>query len=132
MTSYKLKAGTYLVGDPAVIFKKDERGTQLITTLWEIFYLNSNQFQHLNLDGINFYITRTAEGDGYYQGVGTDTGVIMIIHVEDHEHDDRLNLTLDRRGMLTLTLPDQSVVEVDHFNIQFSSGHRIRTNSDIE
>jgi len=131
MTSYKLKAGTYLVGDPALIFKKDEAGTKLTQELWNIFYQDANQFQHLTLDGITIYITRTAEGDGYYQGVGTDTGTIMIIDVEEHMHDQRLNLTLHRRGMLTLELPEDGFVEVDHFNICFSNGQKIRTNSDV-
>lgn len=131
MTSYKLKAGTYLVGDPALIFKKDEAGTKLTQELWNIFYQDANQFQYLTLDSITFYITRTAEGDGYYQGVGTDTGTIMIIHVEEHIHDQRLNLILHRRGMLTLELPEDGFVEVDHFNIYFSNGQNIRTNSDV-
>lgn len=132
MTSYHLKQGTYLVGDPALIVKKDEEGTHLIQHIWALFYQDSNAFQHLNLEGVSFYLTRTAEGDGYYQGVGTDTGTIMIIHVEDHMHDQRLNLTRHRRGMLTLELPENSWVSVNHFNLRFSSGHYIRTHSDIE
>lgn len=130
MTTYMLKKGTYLVGDPAIIFKKNEEGTLLIRKLWEIFYKDMQAFQHLTLDGVELYITRTAEGDGYYQSVGTDSGTIMIICADDYEQDDRLNVTKDRRGMLTLNIADGETVSMERFNLYFSNGVTIITNSD--
>lgn len=130
MTTYTLKKGTYLLGDPAVIIKKTEEGNQFIQKLWSLFYQDAQFFQHLNFDGVDFYITRTAEGDGFYQSVGTDTGTLMLIQTEDHQQDERLNLTLHRRGLLTVEINDDETVAVDRFNIYFSQGITILTNSD--
>jgi hypothetical protein len=130
MTTYSLKPGTYLVGDPAMIIKKTGDGMVLSEHLWEVFYQNPQTFQRLSLDGVSFLITRTAEGDGIYQGVGTDTGTIMIIDVDQHQHDERLHLGLDRRGMMTLRLHEEMTVSMDRFNLYFSNGITIITNSD--
>lgn len=130
MTTYTLKKGTYLFGDPALIIKKTEEGNLLVRKLWEVFYQDAQSFQHLTLDGTDFFITRTAEGDGFYQSVGTDTGTLMLIHVEDHQQDERLNLTLNRKGMLTLHMNEGETVSVERFNIYFSQGITILTNSD--
>jgi hypothetical protein len=130
MTTYTLKKCTYLCGDPAMIIKKTEDGDRVIRQLWDTFYLDMQAFQHLMIQGVDLYITRTAEGDGVYQGVGTDTGTLMLICVDDHLNDERLNLTLHRPGMKTLELEDQSTVTVNRFNISFSNGITIITNSD--
>ena len=130
MTTYMLKKGTYLCGDPAMIFTKTEEGDHAIRQLWDTFYLDMQAFQHLTIQGVELYITRTEEGDGVYQGVGTDTGTLMMSCVDNHQGDDRINLTLHRPGMKTLELEDQSTVSVDRFNITFSNGITIMTNSD--
>lgn len=128
--TYTLKPGTYLVGDPAMIIKKTGEAIKISQALWDVFYQDPQSFQQLTVDGITFLITRTAEGDGIYNGVGTDTGTIMIIDTIKHQFDERLNLTLDRRGMLTLRLLEEVTVYTDRFNLYFSNGINIITNSD--
>lgn len=130
MTTYTLKSGTYLVGDPALIFKKNESGTKVTRKLWDTFYQDMNAFQHLDIEGIDLFITRTAEGDGFYQGVGTDTGTIMIIRIDAYLEDERLNVITHRSGMLTLAIHEGETITVDRFNIYFSNGVQIITQSD--
>lgn len=129
MTSYKLKAGTYIMGDPALIFKKVE-GIKLSEALWKAFYIEPQKFQKLTLDDITFYITKTKEGDGYFDGVGTDSGTIMIIDATLYVHDHRLNLKQNRLGMLTLNFTDDVIVSVCDFVISFEVNqtllHRIK------
>ena len=129
MSSYTLKKGTYLVSDPAMIIKKTMDARSLYETLWEVFYQNPKEFQQLIIENVQFLITGTAEGDGIYNGVGTDSGTIMIISVDDHIHDERLNLDLDRRGMLTLRLDEEMTVEMKRYNLYFSNSIQIITNS---
>ena len=129
MTCYPLNQGRYVIGDPAIFVKKNKEGDRWITMLWNTFYLDMNQFQQLTIDGITCYITRTAEGDYYYQGIGTDTGTLMIIHI-DQLHDDRFHVNPDQQGVKFIDVDYEMTVCVDRFNLYFSNGLTIITNSD--
>ena len=125
-----LLKGKYFIGDPAMIFRKTVDGDKLIQKLWEEFYKDMNSFQHLILDGVEIYITRTAEGDGFYQTVGTDTGTIAIIELGQLVNDQRFKADERLNGCHYLDVTDTEKVSVDMFNIYFSSGYLIITNSD--
>lgn len=129
MTCYPLNQGRYVIGDPAIFVKKNKEGDRWITMLWDTFYLDMNQFQQLTIDGITCYITRTAEGDYYYQGIGTDTGTLMIIQI-DQLHDDRFHVNPDQQGIKFIDVDHEMTVCVDRFNLYFSNGLTIITNSD--
>ena len=129
MTCYPLNQGRYVIGDPAIFVKKNKEGDRWITMLWNTFYLDMNQFQQLTIDGITCYITRTAEGDYYYQGIGTDTGTLMIIQI-DQLHDDRFHVNPDQQGIKFIEVDYEMTVCVDRFNLYFSNGLTIITNSD--
>lgn len=129
MTCYPLNQGRYVIGDPAIFVKKNKEGDRWITMLWDTFYLDMNQFQQLTIDGITCYITRTAEGDYYYQGIGTDTGTLMIIQI-DQLHDDRFHVNPDQQGIKFIEVDYEMTVCVDRFNLYFSNGLTIITNSD--
>jgi hypothetical protein len=124
---YELKKGTYFIGDPAIFIRKNQNGEQFVKKLWDLFYLDMNLFQHLEIDGIEFYITRTAEGDGYFDGIGTDTGTIMIIRIDDLSQDERFHHQYPSRGCKLIEVIDKDGVMVESFNIYFDNGLSIRT-----
>lgn len=113
MDSYQLKPSTYLIGDPGLIYKKIE-GRKLTDHLFEIFYKAPKRFQKMNIDGITFYITKTKDGDGYYDGVGTDSGTIMIIDLDAYLHDPRIHTLSNRKGILTLNFTKEVTVMVEN------------------
>ena len=129
--SYKLSAGTYFIGDPAMIIKKTIEGDQFITTLWDLFYKDMNQFQKQVIDGVTLLITRTAEGDGLFGDVGTDTGTICIIRLEDIIADQRFNANAILKGCHYLNVVQEDQVTVTNFNITFDSGYQVITNFDV-
>jgi hypothetical protein len=126
--SYILTAGTYFIGDPAMIIKKTVEGDQFITTLWDLFYKDMNQFQKITIDRVTLLITRTAEGDGLFGDVGTDTGTICIMKLEDIKNDNRFNSNAILRGCHYLNVVKEEQVTVTHFNITFDSGYQVITN----
>ena len=79
--SYQLKKGRYFVGDPGYLIKKTPAGDKFIEKLWDSFYSDMNSFHKLVIDHITIYVTRTAEGDGFFDGIATDTGAIAIIDI---------------------------------------------------
>jgi hypothetical protein len=126
--SYELNKGSYYIGDPGLIIKKSIEGTKFSEKLYEIFYQNMNLFQEITIDQHTFYLTRTYEGDGYYDGVGTDTGLITIVEITSLKNDDRFNIRLTQSGVKFLEVKTKDVVEVRNFNIYFESGLKIITN----
>jgi len=129
--SYLLQKGSYFIGDPAMIIKKTEAGDQFITTLWDLFYKNMNQFQKLTINNITIIITRTAEGDGLFGDVGTDTGTICILRLEDIQNDVRFNANKTLHGCHYLKVLSEENVTVEKFNIYFDSGYQVITNFDV-
>ena len=125
-----LPKGTYFIGDPAMIFKKTKAGDDLIQALWKEFYKDMNSFQRLVMDNVVIYLTRTAEGDGFYGTVGTDTGTIGIIELNQIKHDERFKSEERLRGCYYIEVVDTEKVWVEAFNIYFQSGYSIITNSD--
>jgi hypothetical protein len=125
--SYELEKGNYFIGDPAIFIRKNQAGDQFVQKLWDLFYLDMNHFQHLEIDHVSFYITRTAEGDGYFDGIGTDTGTIMIIRIDDLKSDERFHSEFPSRGCKILEVKDRDRVSVESFNIHFESGLSIQT-----
>lgn len=129
--SYLLTAGNYFIGDPAMIIKKTIEGDQFITTLWDTFYKDMNSFQNLTIDSVTLLITRTAEGDGIFGDVGTDTGTICIMKLEDIKNDPRFNANQVLHGCHYLEVINQDRVTVTNFNIKFDSGYEVITNFDV-
>ncbi len=124
---YELKKGTYFIGDPAIFIRKNLEGDRFVTQLWEVFYQDMNHFHHLVLEGVELYITRTAEGDGYFDGIGTDTGTIMIIRIDELNQDHRFMNHFPERGCHLLEVKEKDGIRVESFNLYFDSGLSIRT-----
>ncbi len=118
-TTYKLKKGSYFIGDPATIVIKNDDGEEFLKKLWDTFYKDHNAFQKLKIKGAKFLITRTEGGDGIFNGIGTDTGVIMIADIDELK-DKRLFKDLnDLRNVKILSYDHDTSVSVKNFNIYF-------------
>ncbi|MDX9691009.1 MAG: hypothetical protein RBT45_01050 [Acholeplasmataceae bacterium] len=126
-TTYTLTKGTYFFGDPAILIKKTVEGDQFITRLWDLFYIDHNQFQHLTIDSISFYMTRTKGGDGRFNGVGTDTGTFIIIDISQIENDPRFIINKNVDFVKYITVEHEEKVTVDNFDIYFESGLTVIT-----
>ena len=129
--SYILSKGTYFIGDPAMIIKKTIEGDQFIKILWDLFYKDMNSFQNITIDSVSLFITRTSEGDGLFKDVGTDTGTICIIKLEDIKNDSRFNANAILNGCHYLEVLTEDRVTVSNFNIKFDSGYEVITNFDV-
>jgi hypothetical protein len=126
--SYLLPKGLYYIGDPGLIINKDKTGDILSNQLYDIFYKDMNAFQKLTIDGIDFYITRTKSGDGMFNDIGTDTGLICIVEVSQLENDSRFIDRTNSKGCHYIDIKEQEKVTVDDFNIYFESGYQVITN----
>lgn len=80
--SYRLVKGDYVIADPGFIILKNREGTKFITKLWKKFYQNPQTFQCIKINRIKIYITPTFDEDSIVDGVATDTGAIVVIHLK--------------------------------------------------
>ncbi|MFA6801438.1 MAG: hypothetical protein WCR19_04965 [Acholeplasmataceae bacterium] len=126
-TTYKLNKGTYFIGDPAVVVIKNDDGEAFLQLLWETFYENPNEFQYLNIKGSKFYVTRTEGGDGIFNDIGTDTGIIMIVNIKELKNHKIFKKELPTLRTKIITYDHDSFVCVNDFNIYFE-GFEIITN----
>ncbi len=117
--TYELKKGSYYVGDPATIVLKNKHGEAFLEELWKKFYKSPNEFQQLKIKGCQFLVTRTEGGDGIFNGVGTDTGVIMISDLKELENEDMFRQVDGKRNTKVLTYDHDTSVSVENFNIYF-------------
>jgi len=122
-----LSKGRYYIGDPARIIKKNKEGDQLINQLWDVFYQDFNQFQQIKVDGLIFYMFRTEGGDGIFDGVTTDTGVLMIMNldqIKDHVAFKQ-DLTID--GFKVIDIYSDTWAIVESFNLEIKGYLKIET-----
>ena len=125
--TYKLSKGTYYIGDPAYIIRKTQRGDQFIKKLWNLFYKDMNKFHKIELDGILLYLMRTEGGDGIFDGVGTDTGVFMIVEMSQLKDEDIFKQNIEPRGCKIITLEEDKIIEVIDYNLEIKGVLKIET-----
>ena len=125
--TYTLSKGTYYIGDPAFIIRKTKKGDQLIKKLWEIFYKDMNKFHQILLDGVLLYLMRTEGGDGIFDGVGTDTGVIMVLEMSQLKDEEIFKQNIEPRGCKIITIDEDKTIEAINFNLEIQGVLRIET-----
>ena len=125
--TYTLSKGTYFIGDPAYIIRKTDKGDQFIKKLWDLFYEDMNKFHKIELDGVLLYLMRTEGGDGIFDGVGTDTGVFMIVEISQLNDEDIFKQSIEPRGCKIITLNEEKTVEVINFNLEIKGVLKIKT-----
>lgn len=124
---YHLKKGDYIICDPAILVKKTKDGDAWVKKLWDVFYQDMNHFHELFIEGVHLYITRTAEGDGFFGEIGTDTGTLAVFDIETIKNDQRFHHAYDRRGAKIFQADDTFFVEVENYNIYLSNGYKVLT-----
>ena len=124
---HMLTKGRYYVGDPALIISKTKQGSMFIEKLWDLFYKDMNKFHHLTIDNIEVYAMRTEGGDGYFDGIGTDTGVIIIMEMSQLEHHDFFDKDLKEQGCKFVTLETDTEAEVVNFNLDIKGYLKVET-----
>ena len=124
---YTLPKGTYYIGDPAYIIRKTKKGDLFINRLWDLFYKDMNKFHQLKLDGVLLYLMRTEGGDGIFDGVGTDTGVLMIIEMSQLNDEEIFKQNIEPRGCKIVTIDEEKTIEVVDFNLEIKGILKIET-----
>jgi hypothetical protein len=122
-----LSKGTYYVGDPAYLIKKNNEGDTFINKIWDLFYQDMNMFHLMHIDDIKFYVFRTEGGDGFFDGVGTDTGVIMIIDLAQTKDHIAFKQDIEERGCKIITLNEDTEAEVISHNLDIKGYLQVKT-----
>lgn len=117
--TYKLKKGAYYVGDPAMITLKNDLGEAFLQKLFEVFYKAPNEFQDIKIKGIHFFAQRTEGGDGIFNGVGTDTGIYIILNTKYLTNKKLFKQTLPPSNYKIIAYDHDTFVSVESFNIYF-------------
>jgi hypothetical protein len=86
-----------------------------------------NKFHKIELDDVLLYLMRTEGGDGIFDGVGTDTGVFMIVEMSQLNDEDIFKQSIEPRGCKIITLDEEKTVEVINFNLEIKGVLRIET-----
>lgn len=126
--TYALTQGRYYIGDPGLIIKKTVEGDQFIEQLWDVFYKDMHRFHQLNIKGITLFIMRTKSGDGMYGDIGTDTGTIMIMNLNQVKDDPRFYAKDSLNGCHYMDVDHAISVRMDDYNLYFSNGYEVITN----
>ena len=127
MMKYLLSKGKYYVGDPAYLIKKNNEGSVFIEKLWDLFYKDMNKFHELVIENIKFYATRTEGGDGYFNGIGTDTGVFIIIDLDQVKGNSAFKESIVENGCKIITLKEDTIAEVVDFNLDIKGYLKVET-----
>ncbi len=124
---YLLTKGTYYIGDPAYLIRKNEVGDKFITKLWDLFYQDMNKFHKLNIDDIHFYAFRSKGGDGVFNGIGTDTGVFIIIKLSQVRAHEGFKQEIKEHGCKIITILEDVEAEVVDFNLNINGYLKMET-----
>lgn len=124
---YLLTKGRYYVGDPANLIVKNEEGSIFIEKLWDLFYQDMNKFHELMIDNIKLYAMRTEGGDGYFDGIGTDTGVFIIIELDQLKGNSVFKEKIIEKSCKIITLKEDTFAEVIDFNLDIKGHLKVET-----
>ncbi len=125
--TYVLKKGTYIICDPGLIVNKySKKGSIFLEKLWDKFYKHPKDFQYLKIKGIKFYISKTNQEDGIFDGIATETGVLMIINEKALKNKQIFKEKYQEKFTKKISYDHESKVYVKDFNI-YLKGFTIKT-----
>lgn len=127
MDEYRLKPGIYVICDPGFFIKKNNKGNRLIQKIIKRFYKDANHFHHMKIDGIEMYVFRSEGGDGIFDGVGTDTGLIAIVETNQLKDDERFRQDYSTGKIIRFKAESFVTARVDHFDLILSNGISVHT-----
>ncbi len=115
--TYKLDKGSYVIGDPGYIIKKNKEGTRFIKKVWDKFYETSEPFQMIKIKGVVLYMMRTLNGDGIFSGIATDTGTIAIINLKYLNDNDIFKEEVKYKYTKIIECEEQTEITVKDYNM---------------
>lgn len=127
MKSYTLKSGKYFIGDISRLIHTNKKGTQLIESIWDELYDSNEMFLKISRKNNIFYLMRTNEGDGIYNGIGTDTGVIGVVDINGLKDSSIFTIPTNEAGYLIMDVIDSIEVLYKNGGLYFSNGFVIET-----
>ena len=127
MAQYTLNPGSYVICDPAYIIHKTREGLAFNDQLRIMFFKDMNKFHRFEIDGIILYMFRSLGGDGVFDGVGTDTGTIIIIETSQLQGDPRFKSDYTSGRILTFEAKEPVIATVENFDLTLSNGIFIHT-----
>lgn len=127
MKSYTLKSGKYFIGDISRLIHTNKKGTQFIESIWDELYDSNEMFLKISRKNNIFYLMRTNEGDGIYNGIGTDTGVIGVVDISGLKDSSIFTIPTNEAGYLIMDVIDSIEVLYKNGGLYFSNGFVIET-----
>ncbi len=127
MDEYRLTKGHYIICDPGYVIMKNKEGDHLIQKLIKQFYKNMNKFHRFKFQGVVIYVFRSEGGDGIFDGVGTDSGLIAIIETDQLKGDIRFKQDYSKGKIIAFEVNEPIIAQVEHFDLKLSNGIRIHT-----
>ncbi|MFA6377089.1 MAG: hypothetical protein WCW63_00540 [Acholeplasmataceae bacterium] len=125
---YVLNPGKYFLGDPSIVIQKKGIATKFINQMWDKVYEDSIRFKKVMIDNVNIYLMKSMAGDGMFEGIGTDSGVICIICFNDMQNELLFHIPKVEKGFKWLILDTQVSVFEENGVLKFQNGLEINTN----
>lgn len=125
---YVLNPGKYFLGDPSIVIQKKGIATKFINQMWDKVYEDSIRFKKVMIDNVNIYLMKSMAGDGMFEGIGTDSGVICIICFNDMQNELLFRIPKVEKGFKWLILDTQVSVFEENGVLKFQNGLEINTN----
>ncbi|MBN2268953.1 MAG: hypothetical protein V3569_03875 [Acholeplasmataceae bacterium] len=124
-----LSPGTYFLGDPSIVIQKKGDAIKFINQLWDHVYEDRVRFKKIVVDQITFYIMKSISGDGVYQGISTDSGVISLIDCKDLKNENLFRIPKAEKGFKWLVLHENTIVYEKEGILEIQNHIKIDTNS---
>lgn len=117
---YQLKPGKYFFGDPSIVIQKKGKAIQFSNELWRLVYEDRMRLKCVVIDQMMIYVMKSVAGDGMFQGIGTDSGVICLMRYEDLMDDNLFKIPSQEKGFKWIII-DQ-ITSINEENGIFSIG----------
>jgi len=125
---YHLNPGIYFLGDPALVMQKKGKAIEFANLLWDLVYADKIRFKEMKINGITLYVMKTKQGDGTFDGIGTDSGVIILMHRDSLSDPEYFKIPSLEKGFKWLNLDKLSFVKEEEGLLVFENGLKIDTN----
>lgn len=127
MKSYILTSGKYFIGDISRLININKKGTKFIESIWDELYDSNEMFLKISRKNMTFYLMKTREGDGIYNGIGTDTGVIGVVDTNKLKDTSIFNIPTNEAGYMIIEVIESIELLYNDGGLYFSNGFVVET-----
>lgn len=125
---YVLNPGKYFLGDPSIVIQKKGVAIKFINQLWDKVFEDDIRFKKIIVDDIAIYLMKSIAGDGMFEGIGTDSGVICIIDFNHMQDELLFRIPTIEKGFKWLIFDTEVSVFEENGILKFQTGLEINTN----